>query len=632
MLKKGILFILLCSLYKLHAQEGLSRQMAATAMELWKDSLVMQPGVPVKWAYDEGVFLEGMEGLWKNTGEGKYFNFIKKSMDFFVTDSGTINRYKFNDYTLDNIKNGRILLTLYKVTGELKYYKAAKLLRDQLSSQPRVSTGGFWHKKIYPYQMWLDGLYMAEPFYAEYAATFNEPEDFQDIANQFILMAKYGTDPKTGLMYHGWDESREQKWAGKATGQSPTIWGRAVGWYAMGLVDALGYFPENNPGRDTLVQIFNKLAAAIANVQDAKTGVWYQVMDKAGSKGNYLEASSSCMFVYALAKGVRRGYLPTKYLKIAQKGYAGIKKQFVTQRAPGQINLNGIVGATGLGGNPYRDGSYDYYLSEKVVSDDPKGVGPFLLACDEMEMQPTQYIGAGKTVMLDNYFNNETKKDAAGNTVSYHYTWNDRANSGFSTLGHICYKYGAKTATLKVAPTKENLAKAAAYIIVDPDTKQETTAPNFVNSEDVKNITEWVKAGGTLILMSNDSNNSEFEHFNTLAAAFGIHFNGDSRNKVVKNHFETGTFNLNNNLIFKTGKKVYLKEIATLKVTPPAKPLFIDGKDIIMATAKVGKGRVFAVGDPWFYNEYTDGRKLPADYQNYQAAEDLVKWMLTPDK
>jgi len=632
MLRKGLLFILLLSFYRPYAQENLSRQMAATAMELWKDSLLMQPGVPVKWAYDEGVFLEGMEGLWKNTGDGKYFAFIKKSMDRFVTDSGTIKRYKYNDYTLDNIKNGRILLTLYKVTNQEKYYKAAKLLRDQLREQPRVATGGFWHKKIYPHQMWLDGLYMAEPFYAEYAATFNEPEAFADIASQFIQMERYAKDPKTGLMYHGWDESREQKWADKTTGNSPTIWGRAVGWYAMGLVDAIGYFPENDPHRDSLIEILNRLAASLQKVQDPKTGVWYQVMDEAGRKGNYLESSSSCMFVYTLAKGVRRGYLPAKYLAVAQKGYEGIKKQFITQRAPGQIDLNGIVGATGLGGNPYRDGSYEYYLSEKVVTNDPKGVGAFLMAANEMEIVPTQHIGAGKTVLLDNYFNNEFRKDAAGNTVSYHYTFNDRSNSGFSTLGHICYKYGARTATLKSAPTTQNLKGATAYIIVDADTKYETAQPNYMSNADVKQVTEWVKAGGTLVIMSNDSGNSEFTNFNKLGEAFGIHFNEDSRNKVIGNHFETGTFNLVNNPVFKTGHKVYMKEIATLAIKPPAKALFTDGKDVIMATAKVGKGRVFAVGDPWLYNEYTDGRKLPADYQNYEAAEDLVKWLLTTEK
>ncbi len=629
MLRKGLLFILLLSFYKPHAQESLSRQMAATAMELWKDSLIMKPGVPVKWAYDEGVLLEGMEGLWKNTGDGKYFAFMKKSMDLFVTDSGTIRRYKYSDYTLDNIKNGRILLTLYKVTNQEKYYKAAKLLRDQLREQPRVATGGFWHKKIYPHQMWLDGLYMAEPFYAEYAATFNEPEAFADIASQFIQMERYAKDPKTGLMYHGWDERREQKWADKSTGNSPTIWGRAVGWYAMGLVDVIGYFPEHDVHRDSLIHILNRLAASIQKVQDPKTGVWYQVMDQAGRKGNYLESSSSCMFVYTLAKGVRRGYLPAKYLAVAQKGYEGIKKQFITQRAPGQVDLNGIVGATGLGGDPYRDGSYEYYLSEKVVTNDPKGVGAFLLAANEMEIVPTQHVGAGKTVLLDNYFNNETKKDAAGNTVSFHYTWNDRANSGFSTLGHICYKYGAKTATLKTAPTAQNLKDAAAYIIVDADTKYETAQPNYVSDGDVKQIKDWVKAGGTLVIMSNDSSNSEFTNFNKLAEAFGIHFNEDSRNKVIGNHFETGTFYLKDNPVFKTGKKVYMKEIATLRIKPPAKTLFMDGKDVIMAIAKVGKGRVFAVGDPWLYNEYTDGRKLPADYQNYEAAEDLVKWLLT---
>jgi unsaturated rhamnogalacturonyl hydrolase len=306
-------------------------------------------------------------------------------MDHFVADDGSIRTYSLDDYNIDNILPGRNLLFLYKQTGHEKYRKAAATLREQLKTHPRTSEGGFWHKQIYPSQMWLDGLYMGEPFYAEYAATFHEDAAFDDIAKQFILMERHVRDDKTGLLYHGWDESRKQRWSNPETGRSPNFWGRAMGWYAMALVDTLDHFPRKHPQRAELVAILNRLAQAVAKYQDARSGLWYQVLDKAGEKGNYLESSAACMFVYALAKGVRNGYLPASYRHVALKGYRGILQEFVKTDANGQTNLEGTVSVAGLGGNPYRDGSYEYYLSEKVVTNDPKGVGALLLAATEME-------------------------------------------------------------------------------------------------------------------------------------------------------------------------------------------------------------------------------------------------------
>jgi len=363
-----------------------SEPVAATVMTLWKDSVGTEPGKPEKWNYDQGVVLKGLEGVWHNTADGKYLNYIQHSMDRFVNDDGTIKTYKLEDYNLDNVLNGRILMLLYKVTGKEKYRKAAALLREQLKTQPRTSDGGFWHKKIYPNQMWLDGLYMAEPFYAEYAESFHEDADFDDIARQFVLMESHARDAKTGLLYHGWDESRQQRWANPQTGQSLNFWGRAVGWYAMALVDVLDYFPKDHVKRESLIAILKRLAVAIENYQDAKSGLWYEVLDKAGAPGNYLEASASCMFVYALAKGARRGYLPVSYLKVAQNGYQGITNRFIETEANGQVNLKGTVTVGGLGGTPYRDGSYQYYLSEQVMTNDPKGIGAFLLASNEIEV------------------------------------------------------------------------------------------------------------------------------------------------------------------------------------------------------------------------------------------------------
>jgi unsaturated rhamnogalacturonyl hydrolase len=383
-MKKLITIVLLLFSIFMQAQSW-SQKMANTVMTIWKDS--MTQGRPARWTYEQGVVLKGIEGLWKKTKDKKYFDYIQKSMDLFVQEDGSIRTYKPDEYNIDHVNCGRNLLFLYKQTKQEKYLKAVRSLRNQLRTHPRIAEGGFWHKKIYPYQMWLDGLYMGEPFYAEYAATFREDTAFNDIAHQFIIMEKHARNAKTGLLYHGYDESRQQKWADKKTGLSPHVWARAMGWYGMGLVDALEWFPKNNKKRSYLIGILNRFAVAVTRYQDAKSGLWWDIMDLPGKEKNYLEASASSMFVYALAKGVRLGYLPKKYLTAAQKGYEGIIKEFI-KTENGQVNLHGTVSVSGLGGNPYRDGSYEYYMSEKVVVNDPKGVGAFLQASNEIEMLP----------------------------------------------------------------------------------------------------------------------------------------------------------------------------------------------------------------------------------------------------
>jgi unsaturated rhamnogalacturonyl hydrolase len=364
--------------------------MAATAMHLWKDSLVLHGGgrekLPQRWVYNESVYLRGLEEVWKTTGDNIYYDFIKRRMDKFITEDGNIRTYNYCEYNIDNIPMGRLVLTLYKKTGEEKYARAARLLRKQLSEHPRTKAGGFWHKSYYPWQMWLDGIYMGQPFYAEFAQVFKEEtKTFDDVVNHFVVMEKQTRDEKTGLLYHAWDESKGIKWANNITGCSPHFWSRAIGWYAMSLAEVPSFLPEGHPGKQTMIAIFTRLAAALEKSQDA-SGCWWQVTDSANAKGNYLEASGSCMFVYALAKGVRLGYLSPDYLKTARKGYEGILKHFIQKDANGQLNLTNICRGAGLGGNPYRDGSYQYYLSEPVVSNDPQGIGAFIMAANEMEM------------------------------------------------------------------------------------------------------------------------------------------------------------------------------------------------------------------------------------------------------
>jgi len=621
---KKIIFniALLFAGFNLFAQQPWSQRMAETAMKLWPDSTA-------RWSYEPGIVLQGITNVWQQTADKKYFKYVQGYMDKLVTDSGIIKNYKKDDYTLDNVECGRLALMLFNVTEKAKYYKAALQLRQQLAEQPRNAEGGFYHKKRYTGQMWLDGLYMAEPFYATYAYTFHEDTDFNDIAKQFILIDQHARDPKTGLLYHGWDATHKEHWADPSTGLSASFWGRADGWYAMALVDVLDEFPKNNPNREKLEAILHRFAEAIKKYQDPQTGLWYQVLDKAGAAGNYPEASASCMFVYALAKAAREGYLPESYAEVAKKGYKGILDKFIEVDADGQVNLNGTVTVGGLGGNPYRDGSYKYYLSEKVVKNDPKGVGAFIQASVEIERLANLSVGNGRTVLVDSYFNDEHRKDITGRTISYHYKWNEQTNNGYSFLGTAFNNYGMKTGTLYDAPTSENLKNASIYIIVDPDIPAENPNTKYIEADHIKAISEWVKAGGVLAVMNNDTGNAEFVHLNQLLAKFGMQFNFDSRNNVKGTQFEMGAIYIpQGNEIFKQAKKIYMKDIATLHVTPPAYSALTDKGDVIIAVAKYGKGAVFAVGDPWFYNEYTDGRKLSPDFQNFTAANDFVKWLI----
>ena len=632
---KKILHILLFFVVIKSNAQTLSEKVAATTMSIWKDSFALD-NKPAKWTYDMGVVLKAMEDLWYKTGDAKYFSYMQKQVDVFVKDDGTIKTYKVEDFNIDNVCNGRILMSLFKVTNNEKYWKAATTLRNQLSKHPRTKEGGFWHKKIYPNQMWLDGLYMGEPFYCEYADFTNDTAAFNDIANQFIWMEKHSRDAKTGLLYHAWDESKEQKWANKTTGCSPNFWARAMGWYATALVDVLDYFPENHNKRKDLIAILNRLIIALEQQQQKQSGLWFDVMNIPANNKNYLEASASCQFVYAIAKGVRKGYIPATKIAIAKKGYDGIVKQFIKEEN-GQTVLTGTVKVSGLGGNPYRDGSLDYYFSEPVITNDPKGIGVFMAAAVEMEMLETLGLGKGKVVMLDSYFNSEKKKDITGIEKSWHYKWNEKSNGGFSLLGNVFNTYGATTKTLYEAPTVTNLNKADVYFIVDADNVADNPTPNYMSEKDAKAIYDWVKKGGVLLLFHNDKGNCDFEHFNILAKRFAFEFNSDSRNKVEGKKFEQGALIPLDANFFKTSSKLYLKEISTIDISNKSynenfQIRFKNEKDNLMVIGGKYLGTVFAVGDPWLYNEYVDGRKLPAEYENFKAANDLVKWALSQSK
>lgn len=354
-----------------------------------------------RWGYVEGLVAYSLQKTWLSTGEGAFLDYSRRYADLFIDSSGAIRGIRIDDYNIDNINAGKILFLLYEKTGDEKFKKAIFLLRSQFDKHPRTSEGGFWHKKIYPHQMWLDGLYMGSPFLAQFASTFGEPALFDDVANQFLLMEKHSRDSRTGLLYHGWDESRQQKWADPVSGRSPHFWGRGMGWYAMALVDALDFFPKDHPRRNDIIAVLNRLAKAVVSVQDAETGLWYQVLDQAKREGNYLEATASTMFVYTLAKGFQNGYLGAEYLDAARKGYAGILRHLITVDPDGNVHIHQACAGAGLGGNPYRDGSYAYYIHEHVRSDDGKAIGPFIMGSLILESLggklPSDSGGAGSS-------------------------------------------------------------------------------------------------------------------------------------------------------------------------------------------------------------------------------------------
>ena len=353
-------------------------RMAETCLERW-------PILSDVWSYEPGVVLKGLEQIWLETGEEIYGQYIKRYIDQFVNPDGSIRTYNLKEYNLDQINTGKVLFELYRVTGEEKYRKALDLLIWQLKTQPRTREGGFWHKKIYPYQMWLDGIYMAAPFYVQFAQIFNSSSGFDDAVHQILLIERNTHDSQTGLNYHGWDESRLQSWANPETGCSPNFWGRSIGWYVMALVDVLDYLPESYQARNRILSILIHLVESLVIFQDDETGLWYQVLDRGKESGNYLEASASCMFVYGLAKGIRKGYLPFDFLKNINKAYAGILDHLVEIDEKGLVHLTQICSVAGLGGERQRDGSYQYYVNEPIVANDMKGVGAFLLCSIEVE-------------------------------------------------------------------------------------------------------------------------------------------------------------------------------------------------------------------------------------------------------
>ncbi|MCR4597657.1 MAG: glycoside hydrolase family 88 protein [Acetatifactor sp.] len=350
---------------------------------MWNKELV-RSGKQNKWNYIDGCMITAILALYEITGDEQYFLFAKRFVDAFVQEDGTIRTYDVKEYNLDNINTASNLFFLYEKTGEEKYKKALDLVRSQLDDMPRTKEGSFWHKAIYPNQVWLDGLYMAEPFYMHYETAFRKMGNSQDVLKQFQNVEKHMKDPATGLYYHGYDESREMYWANPETGCSANFWLRSIGWFTLALVETAQATDETLYFEKRYFQkLLENLIDALIPYQD-ESGMFYQVVNRADAQGNYLETSGTALIAYAILKAVRLGFLMPRYRVIGEKAFQGIADKYLSKNEDGTLKLSGICLVAGLGGKTHRDGSLEYYLSEPVVENEAKGVAPFLLAYTEM--------------------------------------------------------------------------------------------------------------------------------------------------------------------------------------------------------------------------------------------------------
>ena len=354
-------------------------------MPLWNIESIKQGKEPA-WNYIDGCMMTSLVEMYKTTKNKKYLDFVEKFVDYYIDDDGNIKGYDIEKYSTDDISESRILFDLYEITKNPKYDKAIEKVFNQIKTHPRTKEGNFWHKKIYPNQVWLDGLYMAQPFYTRYM-TLRGSKDYHDIINQFTNVRKIMFDEKMKLYYHGYDSERKMFWADKKTGLSKNFWLRSIGWFTVALADVLDYMDEQMYDEyHTIKALLKETIDGILQYQDKESKMFYQVPNFPGREGNYLETSGSAMIAYAILKGTRLNALPERYREIGLGIFNGICDRYLSVNEDGDLNLGGICLVAGLGPekNPRRDGTYEYYISEPIVENDAKGVGPLIMAYTEV--------------------------------------------------------------------------------------------------------------------------------------------------------------------------------------------------------------------------------------------------------
>ena len=350
---------------------------------VWNIEKINQGQKP-SWNYIDGCMIKALLELYHITKDSHYLKFADNFIDYFVQEDGSILSYDPKEYNLDNVNAGKTLFDLYTLTSKEKYRRAIDTVYGQLKTQPRTSTGNFWHQLIYPNQIWLDGLYMAQPFYMQYELAYNEGKNCQDSYNQFLSVYQLMRDPRNGLYYHAYDDSKTAFWCDKVTGLSANFWLRALGWYAMALVDTIDIMPQSMAQEKAqLSRIYQELIDSMLPYQEEETGMWYQVVNRGGITPNYLETSGSAIFAYAIMKSVRLGLLNSSYFSYGQKAFDGICKKYLSEK-DGELQLGGICLVAGLGNKEMREGTFNYYMREPVVQNEAKGVAPLILAYVEI--------------------------------------------------------------------------------------------------------------------------------------------------------------------------------------------------------------------------------------------------------
>jgi unsaturated rhamnogalacturonyl hydrolase len=542
--------------YFASAQTGLLSQRRADS--------ILQSGArdSTSWNEDTGLQLQGLDAAWYNTAKGGYFRYGKAKVDAVLAASTSIGATG----TAANTLFARQLLLLYRVTLDAKYYKAATVIRTQLADTCDALSPS------------PEKLCTAEPFLAEYASVFQEPQEFANITRGF----------------EQWD--RVAHWSSPKA-EEANLKNTGIAWLAASLVDALPYYPQDHPGRVRLIAILSRIANTAAQHQNRSTGVFEKSPD--ASPHEPIASLQACLLVDALAKGARLGYLPAEDSKLAVKAWQTASKS---------------------------------YLSADSDSAPGPGSGALLVAPTELDLAPTATLARGQTVLLDAWYNSQQRKNAAGQTEYFHYKWSDKSDSGYALFGHLFQSYGATTDTLYSAPTRETLSKAQYYIIVSPDIPVKNPNPHYMTAQDAELIAAWVKEGGILILMENDPPNADLSHLNLLADKFGIHFDDVLHHHILGEHVEDGRMTVDGNgPLFHHPHTLYMKDTCAISLSGPAVALFRDRGDVVMASAKYGRGTVFASVDPWLYNEYTDGRKNPQIYDqfdNFAGGQELVQWLL----
>jgi unsaturated rhamnogalacturonyl hydrolase len=552
---------------------------------------------PIEGNEDESILLEGMGAGWYNTSNGDYFRYLRQTVDAYLATGATIPVERPYANSVVNALLARQTLLLYRVTLDPKYYRAALAFREQFASVcglASAKTPAFQTK-----QERSGDVCMAGPFLAEFASVFQERQDFAGIT----------------IGFEQWDKENNRQPKAVKDESSRRSQAQYKAWEAVALVDSLPYYPRDDPGRKELIAILDRLAVMATQRQNPGAGSHYEAPKAYAESYETDSSSSSSLYVYAVLKGIRLGYLPARYSAKAKRIWRRAEERSV----PGTNEATPFTGNSGPTGD----------LS---AANELNGDGASLLAATEVDLAPTGALAHGETVMLDAWYNSQQRRNAAGQLEYFHYKWSDFSDSGYSLLAHMLRSYGATTDMLYSAPTQERLSQAQFYIIVSPDIPSKNPSPHYMTAQDAEEIADWVKQGGVLILMENDPPNADITHMNLLADQFGIHFDDVLHHHILGEKVEDGRIPIvPGGPLFHQAHTLYMKDTCAITLRDSAVALLRDRGDVVMAESKYGRGTVFAAVDPWLYNEYTDGRKNPRIYgqfDNFAGGKELVQWLL----